>query len=70
MTDVNAYPVEPRKIDEEIEEVEIKEELAIQTVGLKKHFGRGYNLVKAVDGINLEVKEGEVHGYLGPNGAG
>ncbi len=73
MTDVNAYPVEPRKIDEEIEEieeVEIKEELAIQTVGLKKHFGRGYNLVKAVDGIELSVKEGEVHGYLGPNGAG
>ena len=56
-------------IDQE-EEVEIKEELAIQTVGLKKHFGRGYNLVKAVDGIDLAVKEGEVHGYLGPNGAG
>lgn len=24
----------------------------------------------AVDGINLEVKEGEVYGFLGPNGAG
>lgn len=26
--------------------------------------------VNAVDGINLEVKEGEVYGFLGPNGAG
>jgi ABC-2 type transport system ATP-binding protein len=26
--------------------------------------------VNAVDGINLEVKEGEIYGFLGPNGAG
>jgi len=34
--------------------------------GLEKHFG---SLV-AVDGIDLEVKRGEVLGFLGPNGAG
>ncbi len=33
---------------------------------LKKHFGNLY----AVDGIDLEVKEGEIFGFLGPNGAG
>ncbi|MHA1629539.1 MAG: ATP-binding cassette domain-containing protein [Candidatus Heimdallarchaeota archaeon] len=52
------------------EEIEVDESIAIQTFGLKKYFGRGYNLVKAVDGINLEVKAGEIHGFLGPNGAG
>lgn len=34
--------------------------------GLKKSFGSA----KAVDGLSLEVKRGEVFGLLGPNGAG
>ncbi len=29
-----------------------------------------YDGVKAVDGINLRIKKGEVFGFLGPNGAG
>jgi len=33
---------------------------------LKKYFGKTH----AVDGINLEVKKGEIFGFLGPNGAG
>jgi ABC-2 type transport system ATP-binding protein len=33
---------------------------------LRKQYGR----FTAVDGINLEVKAGEIHGFLGPNGAG
>lgn len=38
----------------------------LEVNNLKKHF-KG---VKAVNGINFEVKEGEVFGLLGPNGAG
>jgi ABC-2 type transport system ATP-binding protein len=34
--------------------------------GLVRHFGD----VKAVDGVDLEVREGEIVGFLGPNGAG
>ncbi|MCV7196040.1 ABC transporter ATP-binding protein [Mycobacterium angelicum] len=34
--------------------------------GLTKHFGA----VRALDGLDLTVREGEVHGFLGPNGAG
>lgn len=33
---------------------------------LKKHYGK----LKAVDGINIEIKKGEIFGFLGPNGAG
>jgi ABC-2 type transport system ATP-binding protein len=41
--------------------------LAIQANGLERSFKGG---IKAVDGINLEVKPGEIYGFLGPNGAG
>ena len=39
---------------------------AIRCEGLCKHFGD----LKAVDGIDLEVRRGEIYGFLGPNGAG
>lgn len=39
---------------------------AIEIRGLKKTFGK----VRALDGLDLTVREGEVHGFLGPNGAG
>ncbi|MFC5447700.1 ABC transporter ATP-binding protein [Paenibacillus aestuarii] len=38
----------------------------IQAHQLTKHYGK----VKALDGIDLEVREGEVFGFIGPNGAG
>ena len=34
--------------------------------GVVKRFGS----VRALDGLDLSVREGEVHGFLGPNGAG
>jgi ABC-2 type transport system ATP-binding protein len=39
---------------------------AIDISKLTKTFGRA----KALDGLDLTVREGEVHGFLGPNGAG
>ncbi len=42
----------------------------IEVKGLKKYFGKGDKLVKAVDGISLDIHEKEIFGFLGPNGAG
>ena len=39
---------------------------AIEVSGLVKTFGA----TRALDGLDLEVRHGEVHGFLGPNGAG
>lgn len=36
--------------------------------GLEKSYGKGS--IKAVDGIDLEIRPGEIFGFLGPNGAG
>lgn len=38
----------------------------IRIEGLRKQYGS----FTAVDGIDLDVKSGEIHGFLGPNGAG
>lgn len=45
-------------------------EAPIVATGLVRHFGTGDNIVKAVDGVDLEVHQGEIFGFLGPNGAG
>ncbi|MFG3347539.1 ATP-binding cassette domain-containing protein [Streptomyces sp. NPDC048018] len=39
---------------------------AISIAGLHKAFGR----TQALDGLDLAVESGEVHGFLGPNGSG
>lgn len=41
-------------------------EFAIYTEGLTKSYGA----VRAVDGVNLRVRSGEIYGFLGLNGAG
>ena len=43
-----------------------KHRAAIEIRGLTKNFGT----VRALNGLDLTVREGEVHGFLGPNGAG
>jgi polyether ionophore transport system ATP-binding protein len=41
-------------------------EAAVSVRGLVKTFGA----TRALDGLDLEVRTGEVHGFLGPNGSG
>jgi ABC-2 type transport system ATP-binding protein len=40
--------------------------IAVRLEGLRRTFGN----LTAVDGIDLEVRAGEIYGFLGPNGAG
>ena len=49
-----------------------RDEVIIQCAGLTKTFKDFWmrDKVRAVNGINLEVKRGEVFGLLGPNGSG
>ena len=44
-------------------------EFAIETLNLSKIFGKEKQ-IRAVDNLNLQVKKGEVFGFVGPNGAG
>lgn len=39
----------------------------IEIIGVTKIFGKDF---KAVDNLNLKIKEGLIYGFLGPNGAG
>ena len=41
-------------------------EVVIRTEGLTKHFGK----VRAVEGLNLTVRRGDIYAFLGRNGAG
>ncbi len=59
----NKYVQEERKL---IIEGGEEADSIIVVKGLRKYFGD----VKAVNGISLEVREGELFGLLGPNGAG
>ena len=42
------------------------EEIVLKTTDLMKKYGSH----TVVDGLNLEIKRGEIFGLLGPNGAG
>ncbi|HEY5620155.1 MAG TPA: ABC transporter ATP-binding protein, partial [Candidatus Bathyarchaeia archaeon] len=50
----------------------MKRDLSIETRGLKRLFKgpKGAAPVVALDGVDLQVNEGEIFGLLGPNGAG
>lgn len=40
--------------------------LAVEAISLTKQFGQ----VRALDGVNFNIKPGEIYGLIGPNGAG
>jgi len=45
---------------------EATNDIVLRTRGLGKNYGR----LRAVDGLDLDVRRGDVFGFLGPNGAG
>ena len=48
------------------EEGHVSDGYAVDVDGVQKRFGE----IKALDGVTLRVREGEIYGLLGPNGAG
>ncbi|AEY65812.1 ABC transporter ATP-binding protein [Clostridium sp. BNL1100] len=42
----------------------------LKTEGLRKYYGKDENLVKALDGINMEILEGEFVAIVGTSGSG
>jgi ABC-type lipoprotein export system ATPase subunit len=42
----------------------------VQARGLRKEYGRGDGLVRALDGVDLEVGQGEAVAVMGPSGCG
>lgn len=54
---------------EQNEIIQKTDNFAIETIHLSKIFGKE-NQIRAVDNLNLQVRKGEVFGFVGPNGAG
>jgi ABC-type lipoprotein export system ATPase subunit len=44
--------------------------VALRARGLRKHYGHGQGLVRAVDGVDLDVALGECVAVMGPSGCG
>jgi putative ABC transport system ATP-binding protein len=42
----------------------------LRASGLRKHYGQGEGLVRAVDGVDLDVAPGETVAVMGPSGCG
>ncbi|HZA71617.1 MAG TPA: ABC transporter ATP-binding protein, partial [Propionibacteriaceae bacterium] len=42
----------------------------LRALGLCKHYGQGEGLVRAVDGVDLDVGPGETVAVMGPSGCG
>ncbi len=42
----------------------------LKTSGLKKYYGKGETLVKALDGVNLEIERGKFTAIIGTSGSG
>src|SRR5207245_9835629 len=45
-------------------------EITVQVDGLRREFDSKEGKVTALDGVDLQVRKGEIFGVLGPNGAG
>src|SRR3954447_16301711 len=45
-------------------------DVLIEAHGLKRYYHRGSETVKALDGVDLTIREGEIVSILGPSGSG
>ncbi|HTH95463.1 MAG TPA: branched-chain amino acid ABC transporter ATP-binding protein/permease [Rhodocyclaceae bacterium] len=64
---VPAAPLpEASNLDDVVPMQQVNDNVLLELRDLKRHFGG----VKAVDGVNLKLTSGSVHGLLGPNGSG
>ncbi|MBT4258218.1 ABC transporter ATP-binding protein [archaeon] len=48
----------------------VKGEIIIELKNVRKHYHMGESVVKAVDGVNISIKEGEFVAVMGPSGSG
>jgi ABC-type lipoprotein export system ATPase subunit len=49
---------------------DVAEALVVRASGLRKEYGKGEGMVRAVDGVDLEVTAGETVAVMGPSGCG
>ena len=45
-------------------------EMILKATGLKKYYGRGDTMVKALDGVDLEIERGKFTAIIGTSGSG
>jgi putative ABC transport system ATP-binding protein len=45
-------------------------DIVIRAIGVKRHYGQGDAVTRALDGINLDVYRGEYLSIMGPSGSG
>src|SRR6202795_1806856 len=46
------------------------EDIIIEAHGLKRYYHRGSETVKALDGVDIKIRKGEIVSILGPSGSG
>src|SRR5690242_1946283 len=46
------------------------DDIVIRAIGVKRQYGSGESLTRALDGIDLEVRRGEYLSIMGPSGSG
>ena len=48
----------------------MNDQVILKTSGLKKYYGKGETLVKALDGVDLEIERGKFTAIIGTSGSG